>query len=179
MPPIHKIRYSKLLSSIEEYLVRWSIFLMTKNYCTKTLNFGFWGTRHLFQTFTLLTNITRCTHLQSPSGIISRTLLAAENTSKLPSFPIPDGIPSKSNLLSSTWSLRKFCSLHNDAGSTVNLFRDKFKLSNFCQISIAKINIQLYYLLNCITKLIILWQLYYYIKLVIKIIQILLQNITY
>lgn len=104
----------------------------------------------------VLYSITQCTHLQSPSGIISRTLLAAENTSKLPSFPIPDGIPSKSNLLSSTWSLRKFCSLHNDAGSTVNLFRDKFKLSNFCQISIAKINIHLYYLLHFITKLIIL-----------------------
>lgn len=41
----------------------------------------------------------KITYLHRPSGIISKRLPQAENTSKADNLPIPEGIPSKSSLL--------------------------------------------------------------------------------
>lgn len=53
---------------------------------------------------------TRTSYLQSPSGISSRLLLAAMNSTRLDSFPTPDGTPSKSSLFEFKYS---FFSLDN------------------------------------------------------------------
>ena len=78
-------------------------------------------------------------HLQSPSGIISSWLFEAENTSKLPNFPTPEGIPSKSNLLSLRYNLHKAANLHSEAGSAVSWLSQRFKTSKLVHISESKI----------------------------------------
>lgn len=50
-------------------------------------------------------------HLQSPSGISSRLLLAAMNSVRLESLPMPGGTPSKSNLLELMYSFFNLDSL--------------------------------------------------------------------
>lgn len=51
------------------------------------------------------------THLQRLSGMSSRLLLAAMNSSRLASFPMPEGMPSKSNLLEFRYSFFSFVTL--------------------------------------------------------------------
>ena len=51
-------------------------------------------------------------HLQIPSGIVSRLLLDALNTSRSRSLPIPAGIPEKSIWLLFKYNLRRHTSLH-------------------------------------------------------------------
>lgn len=98
--------------------------------------------------------IKEISYLHSPSGIISSWLCAAENTSKAPNFPMPEGIPSKSNLLSFTNSLLKHWSLHNVEGRLVSLLCDKFNVSIFCQNSIAiKIKVMLLKILKKLYKI--------------------------
>lgn len=50
-------------------------------------------------------------HLQSPSGISSRLLLAAMNSVRLESLPTPGGTPSKSSLFEFTYSFFSLDSL--------------------------------------------------------------------
>lgn len=74
-------------------------------------------------------------YLHNPSGIISKRFLVAENTCKEDSFPIPDGIPLKSNSLSFKYNLLNDETLQSETGNAVNLFLQRFKVSNFCHIS--------------------------------------------
>lgn len=50
-------------------------------------------------------------HLQSPSGMSSRLLLAAMNSVRLESLPTPGGTPSKSSLLELMYSFFSLDSL--------------------------------------------------------------------
>lgn len=50
-------------------------------------------------------------HLQRLSGISSRLLSAAANSSRLDSLPMPEGSPSKSSLLEFRYSLFSLASL--------------------------------------------------------------------
>ena len=50
-------------------------------------------------------------HLHRLSGISSRLLLAAMNSSRLDSLPMPEGSPSKSSLLELRYSLLSLVSL--------------------------------------------------------------------
>lgn len=74
-------------------------------------------------------------YLHKPSGIISKRLLAAENTCNEDNLPIPDGMPSKSNKLSFRYNLLRVTILHREAGIVVNLLRHTFKVSNLVQSS--------------------------------------------
>lgn len=58
-----------------------------------------------------LTTQLSCQHLQRLSGISSRLLLAAMNSSRLVSLPMPEGSPSKSSLLEFRYNFFSFVSL--------------------------------------------------------------------
>ena len=79
-------------------------------------------------------------YLHNPSGIISNWLFAAENTSRLFNLPMPEGIPSKSNLLSLTYSRHNVVILHKDAGNDVSLFRQRLRVFRCCHSSVNKRN---------------------------------------
>ena len=102
----------------------------------------------------------RVADLQMPSGIISRQLSAALNTSSSLSFPMPAGIPLKSTWLLLMKSLRSRSSLHSEpckrmrercdvtvdcvyrltlTGSSFSLFRERFKYSKSSQLSVNRI----------------------------------------
>lgn len=74
-------------------------------------------------------------HRHRPSGTISSWLLEAEKISRLQSFPMPDGIPSKSSLLSLMYKRRSCVSLQMVEGSADMLFLERFRISSFCHSS--------------------------------------------
>ena len=77
-------------------------------------------------------------YLHSPSGIISKRFFAAEKTCKEESFPIPEGIPLKSNSLSFKYNLLSVEILQSETGNAVSLFLHRLRVSNFCHNSIKE-----------------------------------------
>lgn len=78
-------------------------------------------------------------YLQSPSGIISKRLCAAENTSKPTILPIPDGIPSKSSWFSFTIKRRRLSSLQICEGRAVSLLRHMLSTSSLGHFSVINV----------------------------------------